>query len=85
MKRKIEVVPLPPKNVNTVIKPKALLKADLIVKMNELQGKYDTLKKENAENKKSLADYEEINSKNHEMIKELKAKLEHMEREKETG
>ena len=37
-----------------MIKPKALLKADLIVKLNELQERVDNLETENNQNVQSL-------------------------------
>ena len=92
MKRKIELNDTKANNVvnnraKTAIKPKAPLKADLIVKMKELQDKFDTLKIENIKNIDALEMasevHEETNKMNLEIIKQLRDKLNQFETEKE--
>ena len=82
MKRKIELAESLPNKVNTITKPKAPLKAEVIVKLKELQDKYDSLKKENDQNLVSLEAQEAINIENLKIIKELNNKLELLEKEK---
>ena len=84
MKRKIELSESLPKKCDAVIKTKVPLKADLIVSLKELQAKYDALKQENNINIKSLEAHEMTNDKNREEIKQLKEKVEQLEK-KETS
>ena len=86
MKKKIEQESLP-KRVPAMSKPKAILKADLIVKLKELQGRFDVLKNENDKNVDSLEQEKEAHEatriKNKEAIKQLQEKLEVLEAGKE--
>ena len=82
IKRKIELTGPFANKINVVRKPKALLKADLVVKLKELQEQFDDLKKENEQTKESLQVQEATNSKNLQIIKQLKDKVELLETEK---
>ena len=74
LKRKIELEALPNK-VNVVSKPKALLKAELVVKLKDLQKRFDIFKNEHSKNVESLTEekgaHEETKSKNQLIIQHL--------------
>lgn len=78
LKRKIESLETKPIKINK----KAPLKTEVVAQLNELQVKYDTLKKENDQNIESLEACEATNMTNLEKIKELNEKLEQLEEEK---
>ena len=71
IKRKIEISGSLPTKDNAARKPKALLKADLIVKHKELQEQFDSLQKENENNVQLLLSHETTISENVEIIKQL--------------
>ena len=68
-----------PTKANAVQKPKALLKADLIVKHKELQEQFDSLQKENENNVQLLLSHDTTISKNVEIRKQLEDKIETLE------
>ena len=72
IKRKIELVESKPNKVTAVNKKKAGLKTDMMIKLKELQDKFDTLENENEENIDSLEQANEALDKNIEIIRCLK-------------